>query len=73
MGQKVTAYNKESTELLWFQGYFNSLRNERIGERGGREVAITMLCPGPVFSNVLGESFTENPGQVNRHVEISIS
>lgn len=25
-----------------------------------------MLCPGPVFSNVLGESFTENPGQVNQ-------
>lgn len=48
-----------------FQGYFDSLRNERLNQSGSGQLAITMLCPGPVFSNVLSESFTETPQQVS--------
>ncbi|XP_054272249.1 dehydrogenase/reductase SDR family member 7-like isoform X1 [Macrosteles quadrilineatus] len=45
-------------------GYFESLRLERMGQRGPEgQLAITLLCPGPVFSNVLSESFTDMPGQ----------
>ncbi|XP_046687421.1 dehydrogenase/reductase SDR family member 7-like [Homalodisca vitripennis] len=44
-------------------GYFDSLRYERISQSGGGQLAITLLCPGPVFSNVLSESFTETAGQ----------
>ncbi|EEB17836.1 alcohol dehydrogenase, putative [Pediculus humanus corporis] len=40
-------------------GYFESLRNEKLGT----PLQITLLCPGPVFSNFLQESFTENPGE----------
>lgn len=50
---------------MMFQGYFDSLRNERLNQNGSGQLAITMLCPGPVFSNVLSESFTETPQQVS--------
>lgn len=51
--------------IVMFQGYFDSLRNERLNQSGSGQLAITMLCPGPVFSNVLSESFTETPQQVS--------
>nr|CAD7404949.1 unnamed protein product [Timema cristinae] len=35
-------------------GYMNSLRNEKYG----RNLDVTLLCPGPVFTNFLAESFT---------------
>ncbi|XP_063235766.1 dehydrogenase/reductase SDR family member 7 isoform X2 [Bacillus rossius redtenbacheri] len=35
-------------------GYFNSLRNEKMGSN----LTVTILCPGPVFTNFLSESFT---------------
>lgn len=41
------------------QGYFNSLRNEKLGSH----LAVTLLCPGPVFSNFLAESFTAKSGE----------
>lgn len=41
------------------QGYFNSLRNEKLGSN----LAVTLLCPGPVFSNFLAESFTAKSGE----------
>lgn len=50
-------------QYIFFQGYFESLRFERIGQRNGVKLDITMLCPGPVFSNILSEAFTEVPGQ----------
>lgn len=43
-------------------GYFESLRIE-----ANKNVKVTMLCPGPVFSRILESSFTEQPGvQVNK-------
>ncbi|KAK6641689.1 hypothetical protein RUM44_013404 [Polyplax serrata] len=40
-------------------GYFEGLRNEKLGSG----IDITLLCPGPVFSNFLQESFTETAGE----------
>ncbi|CAH0384885.1 unnamed protein product [Bemisia tabaci] len=40
-------------------GYFNSLRREKLGTN----LVITLLCPGPTFSNFLAESFTDKPGE----------
>jgi len=53
-------------------GYFESLRNEKVGSG----VDITMLCPGPTFSNLLqvaatekaNESFGENMGQGDKRM-----
>lgn len=42
-------------------GYFNSLRSEKMFEN---DLAVTLLCPGPTFTNFLAHSFTENAGQV---------
>jgi len=38
-------------------GYFESLRNEKVGSG----VDITMLCPGPTFSDLLQVAATEKP------------
>ncbi|KAJ6649921.1 Dehydrogenase/reductase SDR family member 7 [Pseudolycoriella hygida] len=40
-------------------GYFESLRNET----RDRNLAITMLCPGPVVSDIVKESFTSKLGE----------
>ncbi|XP_041354632.1 dehydrogenase/reductase SDR family member 7-like [Gigantopelta aegis] len=40
-------------------GYFESLRIEAFQHN----IKVTMICPGPVFSNVLTAAFTEKPGQ----------
>ncbi|PNF34814.1 hypothetical protein B7P43_G03781 [Cryptotermes secundus] len=40
-------------------GYFNALRSEKILSN----INVTLLCPGPVFSNFLAESFTDRPGE----------
>ena len=47
---------------LWcfFQGYFESLRTEKMGTG----ISVTMLCPGPTFSNLLAVAATEKPGEV---------
>ena len=42
------------------QGYFESLRTEKLGTG----IQVTMLCPGPTFSNLLQVAATENPGKV---------
>ena len=44
------------------QGYFESLRLESAGSG----VSVTMLCPGPTFSNILASAATDSPGQVRR-------
>ena len=44
----------------FFQGYFESLRTEKMGTG----ISITMLCPGPTFSNLLAVAATEKPGEV---------
>lgn len=38
-------------------GYFETLRAE-----GYKNVKVTLLCPGPVFSRILENAFTERPG-----------
>ena len=43
------------------QGYFNSLRSEKVGTG----IKITILCPGPVFSDLLRSASTENAGEVS--------
>ncbi|XP_044269306.1 dehydrogenase/reductase SDR family member 7 [Tribolium madens] len=40
-------------------GYFDGLRIEKMGQN----IAVTLLCPGPTFTNFLQESFTEKDGQ----------
>lgn len=40
-------------------GYFETLRVENF-----KNVKVTMLCPGPVFSRILESSFTDQPGVV---------
>lgn len=40
-----------------FQGYFESLRNEK------PNINVNLYCPGPTFSNFLQEAFVETPGQ----------
>jgi dehydrogenase/reductase SDR family protein 7 len=40
-------------------GYFNALRTEKTG----KNIAVTLLCPGPTYTNFLQESFTEKEGQ----------
>nr|CAD7587948.1 unnamed protein product [Timema genevievae] len=47
-------------------GYLNSLRNEKYG----RNLDVTLLCPGPVFTNFLAESFT---GKANEKFGKSVS
>jgi len=40
-------------------GYFECLRNEI----KDKNIAITMLCPGPVFSDIVKEAFTTKVGE----------
>ncbi|KAJ3660391.1 hypothetical protein Zmor_004841 [Zophobas morio] len=40
-------------------GYFGALRTEKTG----KNIAVTLLCPGPVYTNFLQESFTEKDGE----------
>ncbi|XP_046386778.1 dehydrogenase/reductase SDR family member 7 [Ischnura elegans] len=40
-------------------GYFDSLRAEKIRNR----LTVSILCPGPVLTNFLSESFTSRPGE----------
>ena len=44
----------------------------------GTGISITMLCPGPTFSNLLAVAATEKPGEVpiskkNSHVQIDLT
>lgn len=42
------------------QGYYNSLRTEKIGSN----LTVSIFCPGPTATNFLAQSFTETAGQV---------
>ena len=46
--------------LSHFQGYFEALRTESLGTG----ISVTLLCPGPVFSNLLQAAATEKAGEV---------
>jgi len=58
---KIGAPNSGSYTASKFalHGYFESLRNEV----RGKNVDVTMICPGPVFSGVLKEAFTSKVGE----------
>lgn len=40
-------------------GYFDALRIEKLASN----ITVTLLCPGPVFTNFLSESFTDKTGE----------
>lgn len=44
-----------------FQGYFKCLMTEKLGS----DIGVTLLCPGPVFSNLLPQCFTAKSGKVS--------
>ena len=50
--------------LCLFQGYFNSLRTEKLGTG----IKVTILCPGPVFSDLLKSAATEKAGEVKSKI-----
>lgn len=43
-------------------GYFDSLRTEKVGT----DIRVSIMCPGPVFSNLLSIAATEKPGETLR-------
>ncbi|GFY54446.1 hypothetical protein TNIN_491061, partial [Trichonephila inaurata madagascariensis] len=57
MGAAFSASYTGSKHAL--HGYFETLRTEM----SGKNIDVTMLCPGPVFSNNLEHAFTGTPGK----------
>ena len=49
------------TRVMFWQGYFDALRIEKMA----RNITVTLLCPGPVFTNFLADSFTGKTGEVS--------
>lgn len=55
------AYNIHClSQLFNFKGYFETLR----AEHSCQGISVTMLCPGPVFSELLDACVTDTYGQV---------
>ncbi len=52
---------KKAPDLLFLQGFFNSLRTE-LAEYPN--IAISTICPGPVISSIVQNAFTEELGKV---------
>ena len=46
--------------VLTFQGYFNTLRME-VNEH---DIGVTLVCPGPVQTDVVANAFTEDVNMV---------
>lgn len=46
--------------FIFLKGYLGALRREKVHTN----IHVTVLCPGPVFSNFLKESFTAHLGEV---------
>lgn len=57
MGLSASASYTGSKHAL--HGYFESLRTEM----NQKNISVTMVCPGPVFSNFLENAFTATPGE----------
>lgn len=57
MGVPFSASYTGSKHAL--HGYFNCLRTEKIG----KNIHVTLLCPGPVYTPFLTEAFTDKDGQ----------
>lgn len=49
-----------SLNNLFVQGYFKALRTEKLSSK----ISVTLLCPGPVTSNILPQCFTDKVDQV---------
>ena len=47
--------------VLTFQGYFNTLRME-VNEH---DIGVTLVCPGPVQTDVVANAFTEDVNKVH--------
>lgn len=56
-------YRKYYVHIVFhcLQGYFNTFAIENISEN----VPVTLVCPGPVHSNLLSQAFTEKAGEVS--------
>ncbi|KAF2889031.1 hypothetical protein ILUMI_17142 [Ignelater luminosus] len=50
-------------------GYYNSLRTEKLGT--DLQLTVSVICPGPTFSNFLQESFTGTAGQKYGNTTVS--
>ncbi|GFY39726.1 hypothetical protein TNIN_344021, partial [Trichonephila inaurata madagascariensis] len=57
MGAAFSASYTGSKHAL--HGYFETLRTEM----SGKNIDVTLLCPGPIFSHFLENAFTGTPGQ----------
>ena len=44
------------------QGWYETLRVEGYEHN----IEVTLICPGPVFSNLLETAFTDSPGKVSQ-------
>ncbi|XP_060535151.1 dehydrogenase/reductase SDR family member 7 isoform X2 [Cylas formicarius] len=40
-------------------GYYNALRTEKLG----KNIHVTLICPGPIYTNFLSEAFTGKDGE----------
>ncbi|XP_021926946.1 dehydrogenase/reductase SDR family member 7-like isoform X2 [Zootermopsis nevadensis] len=59
-GVKAVPFSGSYTGAKYaIHGYFDALRTEKMASN----ITVTLLCPGPVFSNFLAESFTEKTGE----------
>lgn len=54
---------------MHFQGYFHALRIEKFR----KNIHVTLLCPGPTFTNFLQESFTEKAEEVRNKLIFQFS
>ena len=57
---KVNMKNLPKVLIYMFQGFFDTLRIECYP----LNISVTMVCPGPVFSDALLHAFTEIPDHV---------
>lgn len=50
------------------QGWYQSLR----AEVSDKNIDVTIVCPGPVKSNIIENAFTGTSGQVSHHYIVGI-
>ena len=53
---------------MFLQGYFESLRMEVFD----KNIGVTLVCPGPVVSNVVHNAFTENVNVVSYYLNMKL-
>lgn len=55
-----TSFDYYNYGILLFKGYFDALRME-VNEHN---IAVTLVCPGPVQTDVVANAFTEDVNKV---------